>query len=170
MMPVTKITERSLDYALVSFIRSSVMSPTQIAEVWDSETPIGEMKPRSFIQYKATPGKHLFLAKAEQSDKWSYIEANLITGEHYVVKLEVTPGGYAARFVMKPLSPKRGDSDVTEIKEWLTDLKGRKMIDGMVEYYQNTRGASVKQAINAYKEGKMIPEILAPEDFWPDSI
>jgi hypothetical protein len=168
MAPVPKLAERDMDHAVVTFIRSSVMSPTQKAMLWDRETPIGELKPRAYIQYKATPGKHVFLVKSEKSTRWSCLEANLITGEHYAAKIDVVPGGFAARFVFMPLSPRAGDVTRGDMERWLTKLKGQSLIKEMAESYVEQHGGEVRQALSDYEKGKMVPEILDPEDFWPN--
>jgi hypothetical protein len=166
MATVPKMEKPDPDHAVITFIRSSIMAPTQEAELWDREKPIGELKPRSFIQYKAAPGKHLFLAKSEQ---WSFLEANLITGEHYVVKLEVVPGNYAARLEFSPLSPKDGKTEQSDIDECLSSLKGRSLKKDMAGEYAQLRLSEVKKAIKDHDEGHTTFEILEPEDFWPIS-
>jgi hypothetical protein len=172
MVQKQRMTEKDkdMDHAVVTFVRSSVMSPTQKADIWDRDTPVGELSARGFIQYKASPGPHLFMARGEMSDKWSYVEAVLITGEHYVIKVNAVPGGATARIEMMPTSPTDGKTSKDDIEDWLTGLKGRALVEDMEKTYVDQRGKAAEKAIKAYEEGKMIPEIMKPEDFWPDSL
>ena len=169
MVPTQKLTEKDMNHAIVTFVRSGVMSPTQKAEIWDRDTPVGELTARAYIQYQATPGRHLFMSKGKKSDKWSYIEANLITGEHYVVKVDILPGGYSAWFKLTPTSPKDGQTSPEDVEKWLNDLNGKRLLQEMIPTFVEQRGGAAKRAVKAYEEGKMVPEILSPEDFWPDS-
>lgn len=163
MKEVPRMELKDPDHAVVTFIRSSIMAPTYNAELWDRETPIGELSLRSYIQYKAEPGHHLFLSKSEH---WSYLEANLMTGEQYVVKLEVVPGGNAPRLIFKPLSPRRDDVDKEDIEEWLANLKSKKMIDAQKKEYITRRIHEVQEAIAFHDSGKTVFENLYAEDFW----
>ena len=162
MEKASKLELPHLDEVLVTFIRSSVMAPTTKAGLWDRERFIGEMKVRNIVQYKTTPGKHLFLASGEH---WSYVEANLQGGLHYVIKAEVVPGGTQAQIYLKPIAP-GGKTTKEDIEEWLSELDSYKPSEKEAEEYTKTHLGSVKKAIQRYDEGRVTFEEISPRDSW----
>jgi hypothetical protein len=162
MVETAKLDVPSLDEVVVTFVRSSIMAPTVKGGLWDRERFIGEIKARSLVQYKTTPGKHLFLASSET---WSYLEANLQGGRHYVVKAEVVPGGNSARLNLAPVVP-GGRKTKEDIAKWLDDLDGYKPSKEQTEEYLRVHLGALKRAVERYDMGRIVAETLSPQDAW----
>lgn len=164
MVPAKKIKTPEADYALVTFVRSSVMAFGVKATIWDRETLIGELTPRNYIQYKATPGTHLFLAKSES---WSYLKANLSPGKHYIVTAAVYPGGNSARIELEPALPYEKKVSKTDVDSWFLTLGPEKVQDEYGEIYAAPYLPATRLAIQKYDEGKVDYLILNAGDDWP---
>ncbi len=163
MVQTSPMPAPDLNHVLVTFIRSSIMSPTLKAELWHRDAFIGELKARSYVQYETTPGKHLFLAK---SQNWSYLEATLQGGRHYVVLAKIYPGDYLARIELEAARPNDGKVTKAEIDGWLAELKGRKASPEVATQEESTRKGDALKAIKAYDDGRIVPNRLLVSDAW----
>ena len=75
MMNTQRMDSVGSDYALVTFARPAVFFGDGISfGIWDEENLVGVLTAGSFIQYKTKPGKHIFMARAEN---WSILNADL---------------------------------------------------------------------------------------------
>ena len=164
MSPAKRIRKPDTDTALVTFVRSSVMAFGVDAMLWDSETLIGELNPRHYIQYKAAPGKHIFLLKGAT---WSYLNANLVAGKHYVVIAKVDPGGSTATIDLKPALPFEASPSKLEVDEWLLSLGPEHASAEYAEVYKNPYLPALRTAIQKYDDGKVEYLTLNPGDDWP---
>ena len=110
MTMVQPVNVSSIDgnTALVTFVRPSSYAPAIQFGVWDSETFVGIVSGKSYVQYRATPGEHLFLARAEN---WSCVEADLEVGKSYFIITAVRMGVLKARVSLEPVN--KGD-DVSD--------------------------------------------------------
>jgi hypothetical protein len=163
MVSATPMETPDLNHVIVTFIRSSVMSPTMKVDIWDGESFVGELKARAYIQYKTTPGKHLFLGK---SAEWSYVDATLQGGRHYVVLLKVYPGSYSARVELEPAIPGEGGVSWPDIDGWLAKLKGQKAAREVAEAEADKKRAGVRRAIEKYDAGRVVSHRLGAGDAW----
>lgn len=79
---------------LVTFIRQAMIAgDTIMINVWDGTHYVGSLRAGTLLQYRTTPGEHLFLGSAEN---WSYSSGNLVAGKQYFIKGNMFPGiGYA---------------------------------------------------------------------------
>lgn len=164
MIPTTRIKAPEADYALVTFVRSSVMAFGVKVMLWDKENLIGELSPRKYVQYKAEPGKHLFLAKAEN---WFFLNANLSPGKHYIVRVKVVPGGYSAGVELAPALPFEDKVTKAEVDEWLFGLEAQRPMVDYAEVYKTPYLPEVRSAVKKYDEGKVDYITLNPGDDWP---
>ncbi len=151
MMGVQPVNIATLDNntAMVTFIRSGFVGKAIQFGIWDSEKWVGVLASDSYIQYKASPGQHLFLARAEN---WSCVEADLEGGKSYFIIVKPRMGVWKARVVMDPVN--KGD-DISEekINKWLTKLHPTAADPAKVETYTEPRLAHVKKAIDNIKQG-----------------
>lgn len=164
MVPAKRIKTPEADYALVTFVRSSVMAFGVKAMIWDREVLVGELTPRNYIQYKVEPGTHLFLAKSEN---WSYLRANLSAGKHYIVTAAVYPGGNSARIELEPALPYEKKVSKTDVDGWLLGLTPEKVQEDYAEIYADPYLAATRVAIQKYDEGKVDYRTLNAGDDWP---
>jgi hypothetical protein len=164
MISTTRLKTFEPQYAVVTFVRSSVMAFGVKAMIWDGETLVGELTPRKYIQYKASPGKHLFMAKSEQ---WVYLNANLIAGKQYVINTDVSPGGYSALIELKPVLPFETKYSKTDVDGWFFNLEAQKPLPDYADIYKAPYLAEVRTAIKDYEEGRVEHITLNPGDDWP---
>ncbi len=164
MVSTTRLETFEPEYAVVNFVRSSIMALGVKALIWDGETLVGELAPRKYIQYKATPGKHLFMAKSEQ---WMYLNANLAAGKQYVVKAEAEPGGYSAVIELKPVLPFEKEYSKTDVDGWFFNLSPQKPLAGYADVYKAPFLADVRKAVKNYEDGRAQYITLNPGDDWP---
>lgn len=155
---VSTIDENS---ALVTFVRPSSYGSAIQFGVWDSETFVGVVSGKSYVQYKATPGKHLFLARAEN---WSCVEADLEAGKSYFIVTAVRMGVWKARVALEPVT-RAGNVSEEQINKWLTKLNATAVDPAQVESYVNQRIDHVRKAMENIHNGKAKCNTLSIEDF-----
>jgi hypothetical protein len=150
----------SPDQALVTFIRPSMFGGAIQFGIWDGDHFIGVLSAKSYVQYLAEPGEHLFLARAEN---WSYVKANLEAGKEYFIIGKVFPGVWKARVALDPVANGDGTNQA-DIDRWLTELKPTTVLPEKYEGYVSPRVAQVKEAAGEVDNGKVKYEVLLKED------
>lgn len=90
MRPVRVATTASADSVLVTFLRpSNVVGDGIVLDLWDGTHFIGPLHAATLLQYRTTPGEHLFLG---DTGIWSYATGSLIAGKQYFLKANMVPG------------------------------------------------------------------------------
>ena len=146
--------------ALVTFLRPSFMGQAVQFGLWDSDKFVGHISTQSYIQYKTTPGKHIFLAKSEN---WSCVEAELIGGKSYFMIVNTRMGGFRARVALDPVN-KEDNMSEERINKWLTKLNATGVDPAKVEAYESAGAQSVKSAMNNIDSGKANCNVLNSDD------
>ena len=137
-------------YALVSFVRPSIFGGAIRFGLWDGDEFIGVLTAKSVVQYKARPGRHLFLARAEN---WSFVDATLEAGKHYVIVGKVFPGVWKARVALVPAaSPEETRADINKYVNRLNPIKA---VEETKEAYAAKRRDQVRQAVEKFKAGEV---------------
>lgn len=149
------------EYAVVNFLRPSAFGGAIRFGIWDSEQLVGILTYKSNLQYKAKPGEHLFLARAEN---WSYVKADLEAGKNYFIIARVFPGVWKARVAFDPVT-KSDDTTVDQIREWMSSLKKITLIPSERDAYVKKRVDQVKAAIGEFKRGTVKFGTLARDDY-----
>ncbi len=147
--------------ALVTFVRPSSYGNAIQFGVWDSEHFVGVVSANSYVQYKTSPGKHLFLARAEN---WSCVEADLEAGKSYVIITAVRMGAWKARVALEPVT-RTGKISDEKINKWLTGLNATAVDPAQVESYTAARIEHVRKAIENIRQGKATCKTLSVEDY-----
>jgi hypothetical protein len=133
--------------ALVNFVRPAVFMGDGISiDIWDGQNFIGALAAGSLIQYEVEPGKHLFLANAEN---WSYASADLQAGKAYIIKANIFPGFAMGRVALGTV--KVNDSRITELmslRPTIASEKDRKEIS-------DKKSVEVKKAVDDFDSGKV---------------
>ncbi len=163
MMGVQPVNIANIDknMAIVTFVRSGFVGKAIQFGIWDSEKWVGVLASDSYIQYKASPGKHLFLARAEN---WSCVKADLEGGKSYFIIVSPRMGVWKARVVMNPVN--KGDNVSEEkINKWLTRLSPIAVDPAKIEAYTEPRLAHVKKAIENIEQGSANCNTLSIEDY-----
>ena len=128
--------------------------------LWDGDKFIGILGPKAYVQYKASPGEHLFLARAEN---WSYLKANLEAGKHYYVVGKVFPGVWKARVGLAPVTKASEDITAETLDGWLA-LKPTEVIPERHAEYESPRQEQVRKAMAEYEAGEVKFEVIEADD------
>jgi hypothetical protein len=162
MVTVPKVELPEPGFALVTFIAETrVMGPKQFG-LWDGENLIGVVTPKTYIQYKAAPGKHLFLGRAEN---WTICEADLEAGRNYYIMANAFMGVWKARVAFDPV--RKGDANVTDdqIRNWLATFSPLGVDPAQRDNYVASNINDVKTIIIRHNEGKTKYEIMTKDDW-----
>jgi hypothetical protein len=144
------------DYAVVNFLRPSIMGGAIKFGIWDKENLVGILTPKNYIQYKASPGEHIFMARAEN---WAVIKATVDAGKTYYVLAAPRMGAWKARVAMEVLQP--GDS---RLSKWMDSLEPITFDPAQRDAYVNERVDDVRKAVQNVQSGKAEFDVMKPND------
>jgi len=149
--------------ALVTFFRPTMFGGAIQFGLWDSDKFIGILSAKSYVQYAAQPGEHIFMARAEN---WSYVKANLEAGKEYYIIGRVIMGVWKARVALSPIKKadfeKPGEKE--KVAKWLQEMKPTTPLTEKVEAYVTPRRDQVRQSLDEYKAGKATYMVLDAAD------
>ena len=148
------------DRALVTFVRTSLFGGAIQFGIWDGADFVGVLSAKSYVQYLATPGKHVFLARGEN---WSYVKADLEGGKEYFIIGKVFPGIWKARVALDPVVNGDGTTQA-DIDKWLAELTPTKVIPEKFDGYVTQRVEQVRTAAREVDNGEVKFEVLSTED------
>lgn len=144
------------DYALVNFLRPSSFGGAIKFGVWDGDAFVGVLTPKNYIQYKASPGEHLFMARAEN---WAVIKANLAAGKTYYILGEPRMGAWKARVALTVADPKD-----PKIGKWMKSLRPTMVDPAKREEYVSERVEDVRKAVTNVQNGTAAFETMTEAD------
>lgn len=159
MTKVPAITGPDDSHALVTIMRPSAFGGAIKFSTWDGDNFLGILTARSYIQYRAEPGEHLFMARAEN---WSGVKASLQAGRHYFIVARPQMGAWKARVNLDPVS--KDEYNATQINSWLARLNPIGVIPETIDAYVNPRLAQVKVAVENFKSDRAAATTMNPED------
>ena len=149
--------------AIVTFVRATMFGGAIKFGIWDSDKFVGILTAKSYVQYAAEPGEHIFMARAEN---WSYVKANLEAGKQYYIMGNVFPGAWKARVALAPV--KKADfakpGEMEKIGKWMKELSPTTPVASMVESYSSPRLTQVRQSVEEFKKGKVTYGVLDAVD------
>ena len=156
-MTKTGPLEYGPDYAVVNFIRPSILGSAIAFGIWDRARPVGVITPECCIQYKADPGEHVFLARSEN---WSAVKANLASGKTYTILVEPRLGFWKARVHLTVIKP--GDK---RLQEWMKGVTYLTIDPERRDAYNKRLDTAAERAAKKVDTGTIQPDgILSPED------
>lgn len=157
MQPATLINAPKENTALVNFVRPAIFLGDALdMDVWDGQNYIGSLAAGSMIQYEVQPGKHLFMANAEN---WSYASAELKGGKSYVIKANAFPGIATGRVALGTVKP----DDVRMQK--LMSLKPTVAAEKDRQTFSTQKSEKTRVAIANFESGKVSSfATVKPED------
>lgn len=117
MRPSESLLTPPEDKAIVRFMRPSGFGFAINFNVWDGENVIGNSVAKSQFDYLADPGKHLFVAVAENK---VFMEADLEAGKTYYVITRVYTGVWKARVAFMAVN--RGSEHWDNVLEYENQL------------------------------------------------
>ncbi|MBU0675992.1 MAG: hypothetical protein KJ950_15255 [Proteobacteria bacterium] len=149
MTRVPTIEKPDAGMALVTVMRPSLFGGGIKFSLWDGENFQGILTAKSYIQFQATPGKHMLMARAEN---WSGVDAELQAGRHYYVIARPIMGAWKARVALDPVS--RDQYNEGQVEKWMKGLTPTAVIDGKGENYAAPRLEQVRTAISNFNNGQ----------------
>ncbi len=143
--------------ALVTFVRPAIFfGDGASVDLWDGTTFVGSMGAGKMIQYEVEPGKHVFIADAEN---FSYVDGELAAGKQYFIKANVFPGVLTARCALGVVK-----SDDTRGEGWLRDLKPTAAKDEARKKVEQERKPAMQKAVADFQAGKVTSTAIQPGD------
>jgi len=144
MKKTTLIEQADKEFAMVNIVRPSLFRGDAMDyDLWDGARFVGVIEAGTIIQYKAKPGRHIFMANGRN---WSYVKADLAAGKQYFLKATVLPYHGVILGVADVKSEER-------IKEWLT-YQPKEIADEKREQYEKGKKDSAVEALKELDEGR----------------
>jgi hypothetical protein len=157
MMIATKRIEPGPDFAVVNFIRPSIFGGAIKFGVWDRDTLVGVLTPNCCIQYKAGPGDHIFMIRAEN---WGVVKATVAAGKTYTIIAEPRMGLMKAQVNMEVIKPKD-----KRLKGWMKDVDYVTIDPKDRDAYAKDRAKDARAATKNVEAGKAnIDATMSPDD------
>ncbi len=151
------------DAALIVFLRPNPVSFGGNFQLWDREKFIGFIDPISSVSYRAKPGEHLFLIRAEN---WQAVKGRVSAGKTYYIWLDPRVG--AGAFTHYAGSGTRVsvtvmDASDKRIKDWMIHLRPLELDDpAKGEAFEKKNERNVKKAMGNYDSGKAEIVTISP--------
>ncbi len=149
------------DKAVVRFMRPSSFGFAVNVNVLDGEKTIGNSVAKSQFDYSTNPGRHLFIASAENQD---YLEADLEAGKLYYVFTNIYPGIWRARVAFEPVN--RGSKHWDEMRKYENELTLLRPDEAALKIWQDRHAQDAKEMVAAYENDPKKSEYpkLSPGD------
>jgi len=144
------------DYAVVNFLRPSSLGGAIKFGIWDKEDLVGILTPKNYIQYKASPGEHIFMTRAEN---WAVIKATVEAGKTYSVLVAPRMGVWKARAGMEVIRP-----DDVRLSKWMSNLEPITVDPAKRDAYVNERIDDVRKAVQNVQDGRAEFDVMKPTD------
>jgi len=162
MRPSPVLLQPTADKALVRFMRPSGFGYAVNFNILDGEKVIGNSVAKSQFDFLAIPGKHLFIAIAENK---VFLEADLVAGKTYYIITRVYTGMWKARVAFLAITRKSEFWDkVKEYENTLVKIEPNE--EALLKWETANRGA-VNKLVSSYEttwKNKYNWEKLGPED------
>ncbi len=146
MKPTTERAPLMKDKAVVRFMRPSSFGFAVNINVLDGEKTIRNSVAKSQFDYSTDPGRHLFIASAENQD---YLEADLEAGKLYYVFTNIYPGIWRARVAFEPVT--RGSKYWDEVQKYENELTLLRSDEVELKIWQDVHAQDTKAMVAAYE-------------------
>ena len=156
MKPSETMLTPTNDKALVRVMRPSGFGFAINFNIWDGEKVIGNSVAKSQFDYLADPGKHLFIAIAENK---SFAEADLEAGKTYYLVTQVKMGAWKARVGLVPVN--KGSEYWDKVKEYEKELNKLQPNPDALKAWEDAKKAGMKAILNEYET------TLKTSERWP---
>jgi len=151
------------DAALIVFVRPNPVSFGGKFQLWDRDKFIGFLDPLCSVSYRAKPGEHMFMVRAEN---WEIVKGRVSAGKTYYIELDPRVG--AGAFTSYAGSGTRVTITVVEpsdrrVAEWKQRLRPVEMADPEKgEAFAKKYARHVAKAIENVESGKASTVPLNP--------
>jgi hypothetical protein len=146
MKPSQGFLTPTKEKAVVRFMRPSGFGYAINFNVWDGENVIGNSVAKSQFDYLADPGKHLFVAVAENK---VFLEADLEAGKTYYVITRVYTGMWKARVAF--IAVNRGSQLWDEVKEDENKLNKLEPNTEALKLWEEENKSKIKEVLAVYE-------------------
>lgn len=148
MQETPLIAKPSENKAIVNFVRPAIFLGDGISlDIWNGKNYVGALGAGKLIQIEVDPGKHLFLANAEN---WTYASCDLQAGKQYFIKTNIFPGIVSGRVALATVK-----SDDTRVPEWLSSLKPITAAEKERKEFGASKQTEIQNAIADFESGKV---------------
>ncbi len=113
-------------------------------DLWNGNHFIGVLLTGTMVQYEATPGEHLFMARS--AENWSYASGVVAEGKRYYLKANFFPR-FLAQYVVLGIA-ERTDQ---RIEEW-DKLKARAPVEEERAKFESTKQPNLQKRIQGLQE------------------
>lgn len=148
--------------AIVHFVRPSGMGFAINFQVWDRDRFIGLSQAKSYFSYVCEPGRHLFIAIAENRVA---VDADLAPGKVYYITTGPRMGGWKARVAMTPV--KKGSEYWDTAEAWRSSLEHVAPVESEVARWGAEKRDEVLKLVDFFEKDPTREQYmahLAPED------
>jgi hypothetical protein len=154
MQKTTIVDHVDSNTAMINFVRPSIFLGDGLDyDLWDGDKFIGVLGSGTIVQYRTTPGSHVFMSKGRS---WAYVKADMAGGKQYFIKLNVLPfGGLILSAIEAEKNPK--------VKEWYT-YQPKELMAGKEESYASDKKADAQKALKELLDGHADGYDLKPEN------
>lgn len=162
MRPTPVLLQPTPDKALVRFMRPSGYGFAINFNIMDGEKVIGNSVAKSQFGYLAEPGKHLFIATAENK---VFLEAELEAGKTYYIITNVYIGAWRARVAFEAVT--RGSGLWDKVKEYENTLVKIEPDKEALLKWETANRDKIKSLVSSYEtkwKNKYTWEKLSPAD------
>ena len=146
MRPTQTLLRPTEEKALVRFMRPSAFGFAINFNMLDGENVIGNSVAKSQFDYLVEPGKHLFVATAENK---AFLEAYLVEGKTYYVLTRIYPGAWYARVALVPVN--RGSEFWDKVEEYEKTLRMIEPDRVALRKWQEANTMKIQNLLNAYE-------------------
>lgn len=135
--------------ATVYFTRASGLGTLINFTFFDGEKAIGRFNGGKYMKYECEPGEHLFWARSENK---SFVEAELLAGETYIIDVIPQMGAIKASVVLVPVD--KNNYKLKPIQKLLASRKAEYFSDIELENLQNEMKEVIERGLEKYHENK----------------
>jgi hypothetical protein len=140
--------------SMVNFVRPHIFLGDGVDyDLWDGDKFIGVLGSGTIVQYKTSPGAHVFMSKGRY---WAYVKADLAGGKQYFIKLHVLPFG---GLVLSAIDGKK----ITDVNAWY-DYHPEELMAEKGENYAAGKKTDAEDALKAFRDGHADGFDLRPEN------
>jgi hypothetical protein len=146
MIPSVVSLQPTQDKALVRFMRPSAYGCAINFNILDGTKVIGNSLAKSQFDYLAEPGKHLFIAMAENK---AFLEADLEAGKTYYVFTRVYTGAWKARVAF--IAVNRGSKYWDHVRTYETALRKVTPYTAALKAWEDANKSKIEELVSQYE-------------------
>jgi hypothetical protein len=159
MKPSETLLSPTKEKALVRVMRPSGIGYAINFNIWDGGKVIGNSVAKSQFDYLTDPGKHLFVAIAENK---TFLEAELEAGKTYYILTQVRMGMWKARVGFVPVV--KGSEFWDKVKDYEGELNKLQPDNVALQTWENANKDKIQAILSEYETK------LKTEEQWPKLI